>query len=535
MNDTNTPDPNAPSDELPLALVDTQRRVSLVWLIPLVALLSAAWLGYRTIVDQGPLITITFPNAEGIEAAKNRVRFKDVDIGVVEQINLSDDLTRVLVRARLDKAMSPFLNQSARFWIERARLSGGQISGLGTLVGGSYIAADLTDGDLRKLEFEGLDVPPVVTAAAAGKGFTLFAEALGSLGVGSPLLYRGVEVGRVVGYELRDDARVAIRVFVDAPHDQAVKVSTRFWNVSGLGFTLGADGVRFDTESLAAILRGGIAFANPDQEGGAAAVAGSEFELFPNEVKAWLERFHHGDLWQLVFQGSVRGLAVGAPVEFRGVAIGEVIEIGLQVDAEQARAEVPVTIAIESRRLGLPDLESESEAAQKAWNGLAAAGLRAQLKPASLVTGGLYVNLDFYPDDSTGEIAWSTGLPRMPTVLSTFDEMNLLLSSLARLPFERMATDLAESLAALRETMTVTNRLLSRLDSETTSELNATLAQTRGTLEALEKMLSSTSPLSAEAHRVLRELGTAARSLRIRTDYLERHPEALLRGKEANE
>lgn len=519
--------------ELPEALSDNGRRLSLVWLIPLVALVSAAWLGYRTLVEQGPLITITFPSAEGIEATKTRVRFKDVDIGMVEQIDLSDDLTQVLVRARLDRSMAPFLNDSARFWVVRPRLSGGQITGLATLVGGSYIAADLTSGSTRRDSFAGLDAPPVVTVAAAGKGFTLLAPSLDSLGEGSPLLHQGVEVGRVVGYQLRDDGQVAIRVFVDAPYDASIRDTTRFWNVSGVGMTVGADGVKLETASLAAMLRGGIAFANPDGDSAAgSAEAGREFELFANRQAAWIERFHRGELWQLVFHGSVRGLEVGAPVEFRGIPIGEVTDIGLRVDIEDASAAIPVTVAIEAGRLGVPGLDADPGAGRQAWDALAAKGLRAQLKTDSLITGALYVNLDFHPGEAAGTIAWNEPMPLLPTALSPLDELSVLLNKLARMPVDDMVRDLADSLASLRDTMDATNRLLARLDNETTSELNATLVQTRSTLAALEKTLSTNSPLTSEAHRVLRELGQAARSLRIMADYLERHPEALLRGKD---
>lgn len=520
-----------PGDELPIARVDEQRRLSLVWLIPLVALIAALWLAFDAYQRQGPLVTITFETAEGLEAGKTRVRFKDVDIGLVEAIDLTPDLGQVLVRARLSRQIAPHLNERARFWVVRPRLSGGQVSGLSTLVGGPYIAADLAAGDGRQDEFEGLETPPIVTAAAPGSGFTLLAESLGSLGEGSPVLYRGIEVGRVVDFGLRDDHQVEIQVFVDAPHDAAVDTDTRFWNVSGVGFALDASGVRLSTDSLTSVLRGGIAFGHPRGEPGETrAPAGDTFELFADRTTAMAEHFENRERWQLVFSGSIRGLVAGAPVEFRGIRIGEVVNIALSVDVERRRAEIPVTIAIEPGRLGTAVGVAE-DARRDAWNALVDKGLRAQLRSGNLLTGALYVDLDFDPDAAPRAIVWDAPVPRLPTVPNAFDELSELLSTLARLPLDRMGDDLSTSLAALGETMNATNQLLARLDRETASELNATLVQTRETLAELKKTLAPNSPLQAEARRVLKELGSAARSLRIMADYVERHPDALLRGK----
>lgn len=515
--------------DIPEAVVEQGRRLSLVWLIPLVALLAAAWLGYRAYVEQGPLVTIHFATAEGIEAGKTKVRFKDVDVGQVEAIELTPDLAGVRVLARLKRQMADYLNRQARFWVVRPRLSRGQVSGLGTLVGGAHIAADFAPGGESQRVFEGLEVPPVVTASARGNLFTLVAPSLGSLAEGSPVMHRGIEVGRVVGYHLRADDRVAIQVFVDAPHDAMVVAGTRFWNTSGLRVSVDGSGMHLDTDSLTSMLLGGVAFGTPQRERGVGAAL-DEYRLFSDRRSALAPVFQRREHWQVAFDGSVRGLEAGAPVAFRGMRIGEVESLQLQLDADRGQVDIPVTLAIEPGSLGTdPDLD---DAARRAfWDKLVANGLRAQLKSGNLLTGSLYVDLDFYPDQPPQSIAWEAGPPRLPSVPAPLDELRTLLSRLSRLPLERMGEDLAGSLAALRDTMGSTNDLLRRLDNETATELNRTLAKTRDTLVALEKVLAPNSPLQAEAHRVLRELGSAARSLRIMSDYLERHPEALLRGK----
>jgi paraquat-inducible protein B len=519
--------------ELPEALVDERRRFSLVWLIPLVAVLAAAWLGWRAYAEQGPLVTIVFETAEGLEAGKTRVRFKDVDVGVVEAIELSPDLGRVNVRARLASQVEAFVNDKTRFWVVRPRLSGGQVSGLGTLVGGTYIAVDLTREGVSMRRFEGLETPPIVTASEAGRSFSLSAERLGSLSVGSPVHYRGIEVGRVTSYALREPAGVDIQVFIQAPYDQRVAANTRFWNDAGFQLSLDAEGLRIDTGSLAAMLLGGIAFGLPPGDAPGDAIGnGDVFALFASEQAAFASRPLKRDEWQLAFQGSVRGLVPGAPVEFRGIRIGEVADVRLAIDPKTGEVGIPVVIAIDSAQLGIADA---GQAGGRAfWDGLVGRGLRAQLKTGNLLTGALFVDLDFYPDEPVQRISWEGERPLLPTVATPLDELRGLLSRLARLPLDRMGEDLGNSLAALSETMNATNALLRRLDRETASELSRTLAQTRKTLASAEKVLAPNSPLQSEAYRALRELAEAARSFRIMADYLERHPEALIRGKGAD-
>ncbi len=519
-------------------MTDDRRRLSLVWLIPLVAVLAAAWLGYRSYTQQGPLVAISFQTADGLEAGKTRVRFKDLDVGLVEAIELRPDLTGVKVRARLVAHVAEYLNENTRFWVVRPRLSGGEISGLGTLVGGAYIGVDLSSGGKPQSVFEGLETPPIITATDPGRTFTLRVAALGSLSVGSPVQYRGIEVGRVIGYELQEPYGVSIKVFVHAPHDERVGANTRFWNASGVQLSLDAAGVRLNTDSLVSMLLGGIAFGVPVQaEVGERASEGAEFPLYPSQQAALERVYERRQDWRLAFAGSVRGLLPGAPVELRGIRIGEVKEVRLELDTTGRPTQIPVTISIEPDRLGITEGASADgkllPPERELWNQLVRNGLRGQLKTGNLITGALYVDLDFYPDDPPREIDWAAVTPELPTVLAPLDELRGLLSRLSRLPLDRMGEDLSQSLEALRETMQTTNVLMERLDRETVSELNKTLEQTRRTLISAEKVLSPNSALQSEAHRVLQELGSAARSFRIMADYLERHPEAIIRGKGA--
>ncbi len=428
--------------------------------------------------------------------------------------------------------LAAYLNDRTRFWVVRPRLSGGQISGLGTLVGGTYIGVDLGRDGVPTRVFKGLETPPIITASEPGRSFTLKADSLGSLSIGSPVQYRGIEVGRVTGYTLREPSGVDIQVFVHAPHDQKVTPASRFWNISGVQLALDSSGVRIETDSLAAMLLGGVAFGGasgaPSQ---GQAEAGSEFVLFANRRAAFEPRSTGRQQWQLEFAGSVRGLLPGAPVEFRGIRVGEVVDLQLEIGEADGETRIPVVIAIEPDRLGIAGGKHADASHRAFWDRLVGGGLRAQLKTGNLLTGALFVDLDFYPDDPPQLISWEGERPALPTVLAPLDELRGLLSRLARLPLDEMGRDLSASLASLSKTMTATNALLKRLDRETASELTKTLQQTRKTLASADKVLAPNSPLQSEAYRALRELAAAARSFRIMADYLERHPEALIRGK----
>lgn len=530
-------------DQLPEAVVDTRRRVSLVWFIPIVTLLAAAWLVYHNWQERGPLVTILFDTAEGLEAGRTPVNYKDVEIGLVESISLTPDLKRVLVRARLDAGIGRYLTDQTRFWVVRPRVSGSGVSGLETVFGGSFIAADLaTDGE-PATSFVGLESPPTLSASAAGSTFPLTAHELGSLRIGSPVYYLGIEVGQIVDVAINPDGEVDLQVFVEAPHDRLVGATTRFWNVSGLSVRADSSGVTLSTGSLASILLGGVAFDNGDEADG---LEDGRHRLYADRAAAFTPRIDGDQAWELDFAGSLRGLSPGAEVAFRGIPIGSVETIDIRIAADGASAYAPVRIVVDptviDRALASPpegaagadpvaDPIADSGAWRRTWDGLVANGLRAQLKSGNLLTGALYVDLDFYPGADAATIEWTGDVPRLPTVASPLDELRGLLARIGELPIEGIASDLQESLRMLRNTLDATDGLVRRLDQTTATEVNRTLAQTRDLLLGLERLLKPTAPLQIEAQRALREFGDAARSLRIMADYLERHPEALLRGK----
>jgi paraquat-inducible protein B len=570
------------SHELPEAMVSTRRhQISIVWFVPLVALLIGGWLVYKTVSEKGPTISISFKTAEGLEAGKTKIKYKDVELGQVTEIRLTPDLSRVLVTAELVKESEDFLSANTRFWIVRARVAAGQISGLGTLFSGAYIGLDPGKPGLPGSQFVGLETPPVVTTDLPGRHFRLHASRLGSLDIGAPVYFRQIKVGQVVGYKLAEDGQaVSVKIFINDPIDKQIYKNTRFWNASGLDFAVDAAGIRVNTESLVTILIGGLAFDTPaNLEPGGPVEDGYNFKLYESRERIYDKTYTEKSRWLLYFEGSVRGLTVGSPVEFRGIPVGQVLDINMAYDSDKKVFLIPVLIEIEQERIKV--IGQVDAADRKQQNDyLVAQGMRAQLKTGSLITGQLYVELDFHPEAEPAQIIWEGRYPQMPTVPTSMEEITTsltqLLKKLEKLPIEQIGNDLRDTvqgakrlvnsaelqesivalnqtlnqvqqftatltkvitpelrsaLASLNTTLKYTSKLAQNFDRTAVPELDATLKEAQSTLNAIKGSVSKDSPLYYELMRVFKELSGAARSIRVMADYLERNPDALIYGK----
>ena len=522
-----------------------RRRLPLIWLVPLVAVLAGGWLAVKAILDKGPTITITFRTAEGLEAGKTKIRYKDVEIGLVKAIALSDDRAGVEVTAELVKDAEPFLVEDTRFWVVRPRIAGGGVSGLGTLLSGAYIGVDVGKSQAERRRFVGLEVPPVVTAGRPGREFVLKAEELGSVSHGTPVYFRKLEVGEVVAYGLdKDGEGFTIRVFVHAPYDQFVNLSSRFWHASGIDVSLEASGIKVNTESLASILLGGIAFGTPSGAPPAIpALAETTFKLHATRGDAYRRADSRVQDYMLVFRESVRGLEVGAPVDFRGIVVGEVASI--HVDFDDARRQIVVPVEIRfypDRMLGRARTERGAptpEQARAVIDRMIASGFRGQLRTGNLITGQLYVALDFFPNAPKAAIDWTKSPPEIPTIGGGLQELQTTLASIAakldKLPYEQIAGDLRQALQSLDRTLKGVDTAVARIDTEVTPELKSTLAEARRTFANAERTIATDSPLQQEMRDALREVARAAASVRALADALERHPESLIRGRREEE
>ncbi len=542
-DDLSATPPPAPAQPPPPAPPRVVRRrdwlPSLIWLIPVVAALVGITLVAKLLWDRGPEIVVTFKSAEGLEAGKTAVRYKDVQIGVVERIRLAHDRSHVRVLVQLNKEASGFTASDTRYWVVRPRLDTSGISGLGTLLSGAYIGADAGVSKDSGEEFTGLEVPPIVTRDAVGRSFQLHARDVGSLDIGSPVYFRRIKVGQVASYELDADGRgVTLRVFVNAPYDQFVGVNTRFWQASGIDAQLSASGFTLRTQSLATILLGGIAFQAPDDAMGPRAPENAAFAMAQDESSAMKEPDGPSQMLLLYFNQSLRGLSPGAAVDFRGVVIGEVKSIGVEFDRAEREFRMPVLVQVFPDRLrrkaGDPGSESKLTQQQR-LQFLIGKGLRAQLRTGNLLTGQVYVALDFFPKAPKVNVDVTATTIELPTVTNSLDEIQSqvqeIASKLNKVPYLEIAAELRTTLGTLNKTLTSTELLARNLNTDVTPEIAAAMKDVRKTVNTAQRTLAEDSPLQQDMRQTLQELSRAADSMRVLTDYLERHPESLLRGK----
>lgn len=529
-----------PSDlqDVPEAVVVRERSwlPSLVWLIPIVAALVGISLVVKAVLSQGPTITISFVSAEGLEAGKTKVKFKDVDIGVIKAITLSPDRRRVITTVDLSKEAESFAVADSRFWVVKPRVAASGVTGLGTLLSGAYIGVDAGKSKETRKSFTGLDVPPVVTADVPGRMFTLLADDLGSLDVGSLIYYRRIQAGQVTGYNLDEEGRgVVLRIFVNAPYDKFVTTNTRFWHASGVDIQLDAGGFKVNTQSLATVIAGGIAFQEPpESERAGVAPANAVFPLVADQSQAMKQVDGQAQTLVVYFnQQSLRGLTPGAPVDFRGVILGEVKSIGVEYDRVRKDFRMPVIVQIYPERLRGKRFQVDSEPAF--LEGLVRRGLRAQLRTGSFLTGQLYVALDFFPKAPAVTFDASKRPLELPTLPGSLDELQTavaeIVNKVKKIPFDEIGNNANETLVTLDATLKRMDGLIKQVDGELAPEARAALVEARKAMGSAADTLAVDNPLQQDLRNTLSELSKAAQSLRVLTEYLERHPESLLRGK----
>ncbi len=530
--------------KIPKPLILKKKSFSIIWIIPLIATMIGGWLVYKSISEKGPVISIIFKTAEGLEAGKTKIKYKNVVIGQVKSIDLNKDLAHVVVTAEMGKETKSYLTDKTRFWVVRARLRAGQVSGLDTIFAGAYIAIDPVHDGAPSTSFIALETPPVVTMNTVGRHLILKAEKLGSVDIGSPIFYRQIEVGQVEGYQLDDDGQhLSIKIFIDEPHHQYIRKNTRFWIASGLDVSINANGLRIDTQSMVSLMIGGIAFDNPMiSDNNDPAENNDIFKLFNTYDDAIKNESIEKHEWLLLFEGSVRGLTRGAPVEFRGIHVGKVLDIDTQTKINSAEILMSVIIETEPRQFLSNNTTLDDAERKKLFNMLVLKGLRGQLKSGNILTGQLFINLDFHPNAPDQKIVWEGTMPRLPTVPATQGEavavFNKLLNRVAEVPFEQISQDLHLAIQNLNKAIKQGDLLLKNIDKKITPEINSTLKQTQKTLKqaqnslsAMEKSVGSDSPINQDARNALNELAAAAQSMRVLADYLARHPDSLIYGK----
>ena len=535
----NTPQTNHGESSAPAAEIRAKRSISIVWVIPLVALLIGGWLAYKAFSEKGPTITITFESAEGLEAGKTKIKYKDVEIGEVKEITISKDISHVVVTAELKKGVQPYLTDKTRFWVVRARVGAGQVSGLGTIFSGAYIGIDPQKEGKRQNQFKGLEVAPVLTAGLPGRHFTLLAQELGSLDVGTQVRYRKVTVGKVVSYQFDPEKdALKITVFVQAPFHEKVRKETRFYNASGVDVTLDASGLQVNTDSLVSVMLGAIAFESPvSLKASEQAPEDFEFKLYPNEESTKHKEYLLKRYYLLYFQDDVRGLASGAPVSFHGIKVGQVVDFSLQFNWKKNDFQVPVLIELEPERV--EQIHGKSPEGKSFMDVFVARGMRAQLRSGNLITGQKFIDLAFHPELPPANVRYDEVYPVLPTIPQPLEQIMAsvenIIRRLEKIPTDEIGRDVQTVLESANNNLRKTETMFGEINEKVLPEITSTLEKLQASMAEIEKGYGADSGTNQDLRKALDEAGEAARSIRFLTEYLQRHPEALIHGKDGAE
>jgi paraquat-inducible protein B len=556
----------AESRTLPQAATRRSRRLSIIWIVPLVAVGIGGWLAWDTLSKEGPTIKITFESGEGLQAGQSQLKYKDIVFGTVKSLALSPDQTHVVVTVATTHQAERLLTEGTIFWVVKPRLFAGNISGIETLLSGSYIGMlpAATAGKSQR-DFAGREDPPVLGAYVPGRTFLLKSKRIGAVSVGSPIFFRDLAVGEVLGWDIADMAEyVTIHAFVRAPYDSYVHDQTRFWNASGVSIKLGGTGVEVQMESLKALLLGGVAFETPVAEIHTAETSEDHvFPLFADRETANAASYTRKISAISYFSGSVSGLAPGAAVTVHGLKVGEVTDVRLTYDAAKDAVLAPVRYEIEPERVvgvGKRVFKTDAESVQA----LLKQGLRASLQSANLITGQQNVALDFVTDAPAAEVSMDgqdfvvpagegggfAGLTASATELLNkvntmpFDQIGKNLdgilksvNDLAQGPqMKKALTELAGMMASAQNMVQNLNSGLSpaakRLP-EVTAGLQKTLANANKLVLSLDSGYGDNTKFNRDMDRLLAQANDALRSIRALSDLLARHPEALIKGRPA--
>nr|HEX4314783.1 MlaD family protein [Kofleriaceae bacterium] len=533
--------------DLPEPVVRRKRRhlPSAIWIVPALAILAGAVLAVRTYLSSGPTIKITFENADGLDADKADVRFKNVPVGKVTSVDLADDHRHVVATVELSRGASSLAVKDSQFWVERPRVGVGGVSGLETLLSGAYIGVDIGTSTDRADEFVGLEKPPSVTRDQRGSRFELTATDAGSLAVRSPVYLRRVSVGWVTAANLASDGKtVNLEVFVQAPYDKDVTDKTVFWNSSGLDVALDANGLRVDAQSLATVVAGGIAFDVRDPHApGAAPRAGATYELYPDRARAMAPPEGIRVAAKLRFRDDIRGIGVGTPLDLGGIQLGVVDAVQPGYDDATHAFYFDVTASVFPERLGPAYTAVTALAPGKpvaeALQTLVARGLHAQIRSGNLVTGQAYVALAWFvapPSAKAGAIATDHGAWVIPTEPGGSDvlqkQVQEIVAKIDHIPFDAIGANVQGMTASA-------NALVGHLDRDVAPEAAKAFVQAQGAIAAMRQVIASIgdnvaapdSAIQQSTRATLEELDRAAYSMRSLADYLEHHPESLLRGR----
>ncbi|PKG99031.1 intermembrane transport protein PqiB [Paraglaciecola sp. MB-3u-78] len=524
------------------ALIKPVRTVSKIWLVPIVALFIGIWMVYYQWSNQGPLITIQFKTATGLEAGKTKIKTRDVDIGLVKNIELTDDLSGVLVTVRMGKNVAAILHSDNQFWIVSPNVSLSGVSGLGTILSGPHI--NMVPGvEKQKSEtFVALEAPPVTPKGTPGLHVTLNSESEFAYKKGDPVVYKGIKVGEFEDIFFNFEERVVYyNTFIEAPYHTLITTNTKFWDISGVQMELGASGVKVSTGSLETLLTNGVTFGIPEgMPKGEEVKDRSFFDIHPTHSSASGERYKLSVKYVIWVKDTVRGLQVGAPVEYRGLVIGKVISINSLENNQDGLLEqgydIPVVISIQPGRVQQPDNNIGLTFIRKQTSLWIEKGLRATLKTGNLLTGALFVDLQHYPDAPPFASQHIHGYEVIPTMTGEFSEITAkvtaILDSINEMKLNvisentnNMLLQIAQAAQSLQSTANTADGLISSMREE---NLSATLVDTLQNLSRLTKDYSADSETSDELNKTMQTLQSTLQQFQPLLLQLNNTPNSLI-------
>ena len=529
-------DITGPATSPPEPEIVRRRRFPLVWLIPIAASLIGIAMLVQSWRSSGPRVLIEFDSAQGLTAGKTHVSYKDVVVGTVSTVSLSKDRSGVVATVDFTRDARDLLKDDTRFWIVRPQIGAAGVSGIETLLSGVYIALDPGTTGEAQTHYKAMVDAPMVNRGSAGKRFLLKAADIGSLYVGAPIYFHHLKAGRLVSYQMSPDKSLDIRIFIDAPYDRFVHPTTRFWNASGVDLSLTAAGLKVETQALATIVAGGIAFDDPPAaEVTPVAAADSTFYLTGDRTSAMADPDGPPLRMRMRFDSPLRGLEIGAPVEFYGVSIGNVVKVAVDFDPPTQKFSLVVDVVTYPHRLGsvldkFPTNNEEEAKVASFIGSMVHAGLRAQARTGNLLTGQLYVALDFVKSPPAATFDASARPIMIPTAGGSVDKLQNdvgdFVAKLDKLPLDSIGKRLDQDVGELGTTLQL-------LNTKTLPGLSDTLADSRKVLQGAGGALDPDASLQTNLNDLLRELTQSARSIRVLTDTLSAHPESLIRGRRA--
>ncbi|AQS84459.1 paraquat-inducible protein B [Acetobacter aceti] len=540
----------------------SKARFSIIWLIPIISVLIAGFLLWRSLYNRGPEILITFDTADGLISGQTQVKNKAVTLGTVSSITLSRDMHHVDVRVQMNASAAGLLTDKSRFWVVRPRINGASVTGLETLMSGAYIAFDPgASGGQRATDFTGLESPPGIQSDQPGRTYTLVAPAIGSIGPGASVFFRDVDVGEVLGYTLPPGGvgPVMIQFFVKEPYDHYLHTNTRFWNVSGVKVGFGAGGLKVQMQSIQALFSGGVAFSlnrNSMEDEATEAPANTIFQLYDDQESADNAGYHERVPVATYLSSSVAGLAVGSSVSMFGIQVGSVTDIKLQIDQATGHARVRVGMDIQPERI-LSEDQIHSETIVSTLRALVANGMRASAASVSMLTGEANISLDFVKAGGDAKTYMEGNTLVLPSQAGGFSgimqSMSTVADKLAAMPLDKIgdnannllahadqrinSPEVRQALVSLRDSL----KSLHELSDNANKGLQPLMKRLPEMSDQLDRTLKNANKLlgsyggDTDFHRSLQamvvQLGETARSLRFMTSFLTNHPSSIVTGR----